>query len=110
MRSLGTFLMVSSTLFIHNNQVDMVGFQAGWMLVSAVASDNSFYPGPGCLACKDRDLYKEITKQTIKEEILRKLGFSSPPSNTNGQLYSSLPFVRKKIEEVIFHSFLVMRS
>ena len=74
--------------------------QAAWMFVSGVASNKNAYPGPGCLACKDRDLYKEITKHTIKEEILRKLGFSSPPSNTNGHLYSDLPFVKKKIEEV----------
>ena len=52
-----------------------------------------------CPACSDRSAYKEITKKTIKAEILRKLGFSSAP-NVTGEDFSSLPVVKKQIEEV----------
>merc|ERR1711936_159253 len=52
-----------------------------------------------CPACSDRSAYKEITKKTIKAEILRKLGFSSAP-NVTGEDFSSLPVVKKQIEEL----------
>ena len=73
------------------------------MLISAVATEtHSYSPGPKCLACKDRDLYKEITKQSIKEDILRKLGFSAPPVIPEGNILNSLQqeLVRKEIEQV----------
>ena len=40
-----------------------------------------------------------MTKNTIKAEILRKLGFSSAP-NVTGKYFSNLPVVQKQIEEV----------
>ena len=56
-------------------------------------------PGSKCSACSDRTAFKEMTKNTIKAEILRKLGFSSAP-NVTGKYFSNLPVVQKQIEEV----------
>jgi len=64
------------------------------LLVSAVNIDNA----PRCLAC-DRSAYREMTKKSIKEEILRKLGFSHAP-NVTGKYYLNVPFVQKQIEEL----------
>lgn len=64
------------------------------LLVTAVNIDNA----PRCLAC-DRTAYREMTKKSIKEEILRKLGFSHAP-NVTGKYYLNVPFVQKQIEEV----------
>ena len=56
---------------------------------------------PGCPVCTDRNIFKEITKKTIKEEILRKLGLSSPPSvNVTVSTVSELPYVQQQINEV----------
>ena len=58
---------------------------------------------PGCPVCTDRNIFKEITKKTIKDEILRKLGLSSPPSvNVTGNVstVSELPHVQQQIKEV----------
>ena len=52
----------------------------------------------GCSLCSDREVFKEITKKTIKDEILRKLGLSSAP-NVSGNHLSKMHFVRKQIEE-----------
>ena len=57
----------------------------------------------GCPVCTDRNIFKEITKKTIKDEILRKLGLSSPPSvNVTGNVstVSELPHVQQQIKEV----------
>ena len=67
------------------------------MLVSAVTLSSN--PESKCLACSDRSAYKEMTKRTIKEEILRRLGFSSAP-NVTGEYYSKIPFIQKQIREV----------
>ena len=69
------------------------------MLVSAVTLSSS--AESKCLACSDRSAYKEMTKRTIKEEILRRLGFSSAP-NVTGEYYSKIPFIQKQIREVSF--------
>ena len=55
---------------------------------------------PGCPVCTDRNIFKEITKKTIKEEILRKLGLSSPPSVNLTSTVSELPYVQQQINEV----------
>ena len=56
---------------------------------------------PGCPVCTDRNIFKEITKKTIKEEILRKLGLSSPPTvNVTVSTVSELPYVQQQINEV----------
>ena len=58
---------------------------------------------PGCPVCTDRNIFKEITKKTIKEEILRKLGLSSPPTvnvTLNVSSLSELPYVQQQINEV----------
>jgi len=67
------------------------------MLVSAVTLSSS--AESKCLACSDRSAYKEMTKRTIKEEILRRLGFSSAP-NVTGEYYSKIPFIQKQIREL----------
>ena len=59
---------------------------------------------PGCPVCTDRNIFKEITKKTIKEEILRKLGLSSPPTvNVTVSTLSELPYVQQQINEVSHH-------
>ena len=77
------------------------------MLVSAVSLSSS--TESKCLACSDRSAYKEMTKRTIKEEILRRLGFSSAP-NVTGEYYSKIPFIQKQIREVKHLYFLCFQS
>ena len=36
----------------------------------------------GCLSCADRELFKNFTRQEVKEKILRKLGMIAPPNVT----------------------------
>ena len=70
------------------------------MLVS-VSANNVGRPtnnSTGCSLCSDREVFKEITKKTIKDEILRKLGFSTAP-NVTGDHLSKMHFVRKQIEQ-----------
>ena len=75
------------------------------VLVTAVSVERAnLTTGPGqCPACTDRTAFKEMTKRTIKEEILRKLGFSAAP-NVTGKYFTRLPVVQKQIEEVILKS------
>ena len=77
------------------------------VLVTAVSVERAnLTAGPGqCPACTDRTAFKEMTKRTIKEEILRKLGFSAAP-NVTGKYFTRLPVVQKQIEEVILKSLL----
>ena len=71
------------------------------VLVSGITIANKTSPGPGCPVCKDRNIFKEITKKTIKEEILRKLGLSSPPSvDVPVSNVTELPYVQQQINEV----------
>ena len=73
--------------------------QSWCILVTAVTRDrNVTGTGSKCLAC-DREAYKEMTKMTIKDEILKKLGFSSAP-NVTGTIFLDVPWVKKQIEEV----------
>ena len=79
-----------------------IHFQASCCLLLASASKlerRETPPGPKCSACSDRTAFKEMTKNTIKAEILRKLGFSSAP-NVTGKNFSNLPVVQQQIEEV----------
>ena len=51
-----------------------------------------------CPACLDISAHKEMAKNKIKADILRKLGLSSAPNITR-QHFSNVPFVQKQIEE-----------
>ena len=35
-----------------------------------------------CLSCADRELFKNYTREEVKEKILRKLGMVAPPNVT----------------------------
>ena len=35
-----------------------------------------------CLSCADRELFKNFTREEVKEKILRKLGMIAPPNVT----------------------------
>ena len=97
-----------------NSVLVMVVSQTGpgfWRMMSNVlqASSSILVSGinisqkssPGCPVCTDRNIFKEITKKTIKEEILRKLGLSSPPTvNVTVSTVSELPYVQQQINEV----------
>jgi len=67
-------------------------------LVLGTAADN-VANSSGCPLCSDRNIYKELTKKTIKEEILRKLGFSTAP-NVTAELFSQIPFVQEQIKQL----------
>ena len=54
---------------------------------------------PGCPVCTDRNIYKNLTKNAIKEEILRKLGLSAPPVNVTVST-SNMPHIQEQINEV----------
>jgi len=43
-----------------------------------------------CSSCVDRELFKNFTREEIKERILRKLGMSSPPNVTASQVPAQL--------------------
>ena len=53
----------------------------------------------GCPVCTERNILKEMTKKAIKEDILRKLGFSSPPSVSSVNI-TELPYVQKRIDKL----------
>ena len=52
----------------------------------------------GCPVCTERNIIKEMTKNAIKEDILRKLGLSSPPSVNVTDL--ELPYVQQQIDRL----------
>ena len=52
-------------------------------------------PSPGCPVCADRNILKEMTKNAIKEDILRKLGLSSPPSVNVTELMHVQPLIEE---------------
>jgi len=68
-------------------------------LVNANTAGRPSNNSAGCSLCSDREMFKQITKKTIKDEILRKLGFSTAPNVTRKHL-SKMHFVRKQIEEL----------
>ena len=83
-----------------------------WPLRNAVlvlmASSSVFVSGietAGCPLCTERSIFKEMTKEAIKEDILRKLGLSSPPTvNVNISDFSQMPYVQNKMKELNFQN------
>ena len=53
----------------------------------------------GCPVCTERNILKEMTKKAIKEDILRKLGLSSPPSVSSVNI-TELPYVQQGIDKL----------
>ena len=92
----------------HDGKLTGLGIQ--WMMGNVLQASSTILvsginiakkSSPGCPVCTDRNIFKEITKKTIKEEILRKLGLSSPPTvNVTVSTLSELPYVQQQINEV----------
>jgi len=57
-------------------------------------------PSANCSACAERELFKQIIKTSIKEEILRKLGFSQAPNVTRNGLQLTNHFLRQLINKM----------
>ena len=91
-------LLVVSVQSPRKNQLNHSFYSQTWVGTQQTASEvaSTSY----CSRCaQDRALFKQMTKQNIKEEILRKLNFDTAPSWQNVSITQS-PVIKNWIKKV----------
>lgn len=67
----------------------------------SIVVNNNTISRPGCPRCVQQDLLKQMTKEQIRRETLRKLGFTEAPVVTDDQLEKIQSISEYQIEKIL---------